>query len=61
MFEGVKKPLKRLWIPPDEQEEAQQAKKRVEPVPDIDGKKFIGSGEDANVGYQPQEIAGYYP
>lgn len=57
----MKKPLKRLWIPPDEEEQKVEAKRKIEPVPEINGKKFIGSGEDAHVGYQPQEIAGYYP
>jgi hypothetical protein len=40
--------MKILWVPPDEDEP--QEKKMIPPIPETaDGRKFIGSGEDAHV------------
>lgn len=38
--------LKKIYIPPEKEEEKKQ--QYVPPVPPVEGKKFIGSGEDAN-------------
>jgi hypothetical protein len=46
----VKNLPKRLWIPHDEEEEKQKEQEKKEPIasPIIDGRKFIGCGEDAD-------------
>jgi hypothetical protein len=49
VFNEEMKPIKWVFVPPDKEEEkalAEQAKKTIA-APLIDGKRHIGSGEDA--------------
>lgn len=48
MFEPKMREMKRIWIP-EEPEQQQQQEKRTIAAPVIDGKRHIGSGEDAYV------------
>lgn len=41
--------FKRVWVPPEEEKEIKEEKPRTIASPVIEGKKFIGSGEDAHV------------
>lgn len=52
MFEPQVKEIKKLFIPKEKDEPKKETPKTVE-SPMVDGKRFIGSGEDAHLYTSP--------